>query len=82
MQNRGDGIKSVDYNVQTLGCTIQGNITSAIRLCKSPPMAECEVYLKARANDSDLLGHILMGPNQVRYRPKVWNKIDPNLQNL
>ena len=22
MQNRGDGIKSVDYNVQTLGCTI------------------------------------------------------------
>ena len=45
-------------------------------------MAECEVYLKARANDSDLLGHILMGPNQVRYRPKVWNKIDPNLQNL
>lgn len=32
-QNRKDGIKSVDYAVQSLGCTIQGNHAAAVRLC-------------------------------------------------
>jgi len=55
-QNRQDGIKSVDYIVQALGCTIQGNMSSAIRLYQLDKGAECQIYLKARNNDTDLIG--------------------------
>ena len=66
----------MDYNVQALGCTIQGNIASAVRLCKQES-SEFEVYLKARNNDSDIIGQVIIGPNCARYKYKV--KIDPNL---
>ena len=79
-QNRQDGIKSVDYAVQTLGCTIQGNMVSAIRLCRPERGAECEIYMKARSNDSDLIGHILTGAHSELHIPRM--KIDPHLPQL
>ena len=39
--------------------------------------ADCQFYIKNRANEHDLVGQLLMGPSAQRHTPKV--KIDPNL---
>ena len=79
-QNRQDGIKSVDYTVQALGCTIQGNVASAIRLCKPKRGAECEIYIKNRKHETDFIGEILTGSNKKRCVPKI--RVDKNLPQL
>ena len=77
-QNRRDGLKSVDYNVQAYSCTFQGNNASAVCLCKQGS-ADFEVYQKTRNNENDIMGAIVMGPNALRYKYKV--KVDPSREN-
>ena len=77
-QNRQDGLKSVDYNVQAYSCTFQGNNASAVRLCKQGS-ADFEVYQKTRNNDNDIMGAIVMGPNSLRYKYKL--KVDSSREN-
>ena len=78
-QNHKDGIRSVDYAVQALGCTIQGNMSCAVRLCQQDKGAECLLYMKARNNDSDLIGNII-GSNGARLKP--FFRIDEHLDQL
>jgi len=51
-------------------------MSSAIRLCDQDRGAELHIYLKARNNDTDLIGHVL-GQNGARFNPKM--KVDSNL---
>ena len=54
-------------------------MSSAVRLCQQDKGAECLIYMKAKNNDSDLIGNIL-GSNGARLRPIV--KVDPFLEQL
>ena len=67
-QNHKDGLKSTDYKLSLLGCVIQGNIASALRVVNQGE-AEALLYLKSKNNESDLIGR-LVGPNG-RYQPRI-----------
>ena len=54
-QNHKDGLKSADYKVSALGCLIQGNIASAVRVVNAGE-AEVTLYLKSKNNESDVIG--------------------------
>ena len=58
-QNRRDGIKSVDYNVRLLGCTIKLNMSSSVRLYSPEKGASCDIYMKSSRNESDLITHVV-----------------------
>jgi len=55
-------------------------MSSAIRLVNPELGADCEIFMKARNNDTDLIGHILRGLNNQRVNPTF--KIDANLMQL
>ena len=76
-QNHKDGLKSTDYKLSVLGCVIQGNIASALRIVNQGE-AEAQLYLKSKNNESDLIGR-LVGSNG-RYQPRI--QIEPNLSHL
>lgn len=50
-----------------LGCSIKGNLASAIRVCNPNKGGECKIYSKSRSADADLVGSVHKGFNGSRY---------------
>lgn len=67
-QNHKDGLKSADYRVSALGCLIQGNIASAVRVVNQGE-AEVTIYLKSKNNESDVIGRTV--GSSGRYAPRI-----------
>ena len=67
-QNHKDGLKSTDYKLSVLGCVIQGNIASALRIVNQGE-AEAAFYFKSKNNESDLIGRLVS--SNGRYGPKI-----------
>ena len=67
-QNHKDGLKTTDYKLSLLGCVIQGNIASALRVV-NPGEAEAYIYLKSKNNESDLIGRLVS--SNGRYQPRI-----------
>lgn len=60
-----------------LGCVIQSNIDSAVRVVNQPDAA-AEIYIKSKNNESDLIGRLVS--SNGRYQPRV--HIEQNLSHL
>jgi len=81
MSNRQDGMVSVDIAIQALGCIVQGNMGSAVRVCSEEKGASCQLFVKARSNnEAELVGSVNKGYGGSRYKPKIL--IDSNLPQL
>ena len=58
--------------VHALGCTIQSNMGSDVRVCNEEKGAKFELYAKARlSSDTKLTGRITRGFSDTRYKPKM-----------
>lgn len=70
--NRIDGIKSVDYALDVLGCLITGNFNNAIKVVH-PHLAETSIYFKNRmTGETDLQGRVMAGgDSNSKYKPRV-----------
>ena len=66
--------------MKILGCKIQANAGAAIKLCKPKRGADCDIYIKSRKHEIDIIGDILIGSNPKTTASRM--KIDPNLPQL
>lgn len=71
MQNRLDGIKTMDMIVNALGCSILQNVGSGVRVCHVDKGAACKLFVRSRDAIDDLKDMVKCGYDNKMHKATI-----------